>query len=148
MNYFYFLIAILAGAIFALQPPLNASIARTLNNPLLAALVSFSVGTIVLLIINLIIGIKFPPVTKLQTLPWWVWLSGGTIGAFVVSTVIVIQPKIGAASWVACYVFGQLVMSVLIDNYGLLNSSIHPVDFARLLGVFFLAIGAILIACY
>ena len=148
MNYFYIAIAILAGAIFALQPPINSTVARNLNSPLFASFISFLVGTVILLIINLVIGIKLPPVNQLQALPWWIWLSGGAIGAFIVTAAIIIQPKIGAASWVVGYLFGQLTMSILIDNYGLLNLAIHPINVMRLIGVFLLAIGAILIARY
>ena len=148
MNYFYIAIAILAGGFFALQPPINGSVADKLNSSLLAALISFFVGTVLLVIVNLTIGTKLPPSEKLQAIPWWLWLAGGAIGAFVVSAAIIIQPKIGAGGWVACYIFGQLTMSILLDNYGLLNLEIHPINAMRLIGVFLLAIGAILIASY
>ena len=148
MYYLYVAIAILAGGFFALQPSINSNLARNLHSPLLASLISFSVGTILLLIINLAIGIKLPSINKLQAIPWWLWISGGAIGAFMVTMAIVIQPQIGAAAWVACYVFGQLTMSILIDNYGMLNLDIRPINLMRLIGMFCLAIGAILIARY
>ena len=148
MNHIYIIVAILAGVIFALQPALNENVARSLSSPIQAALISFSVGTILLLIINFSLGITFPSITKLQTIPWWLWLSGGAIGVFVVTGAIIIQPKIGAGAWVAWYVFGQLSMSVLIDNYGWLGLEIHPINLMRTIGVFLLAIGAILIARY
>jgi len=148
MNYFYIVIAILAGAIFALQPAVNENVARSLNSPIQAALTSFSVGTILLLIINFSLGLTLPSITKLQEISWWLWLSGGVIGVFVVTVAIIIQPKIGAGGWVAWYVFGQLSMSILIDNYGWLGLEIHPINLMRSIGVFLLAIGAVLIARY
>ncbi len=146
MNYIYILIAVLAGAIFALQPAINANVARSLNSPIQASLISFSVGTIFLFIINIALGIKIPSTDRLMAIPWWLWLSGGTIGAFIVTAAIVIQPKIGAGGWVACYVFGQLTMSILLDHYGLLGLEVHSINIMRSLGVFFLAAGAILVA--
>lgn len=148
MNYIYIAVAIFAGAIFALQPALNENVARNLSSPIQAALISFSVGTIFLLIINFSLGLTFPSITKLQTIPWWLWLSGGAIGVVVVTAAIIIQPKIGAGAWVAWYVFGQLSMSVLMDDNGWLGLEIHPINLMRSIGVFLLVIGAILIARY
>ncbi|MEM8832208.1 MAG: DMT family transporter [Cyanobacteria bacterium P01_G01_bin.19] len=146
MNYIYILVAIFAGSIFALQPAINENVARSLNSPIQASLISFSVGTLILFVINIALGIKIPATDKLLAIPWWLWLSGGAIGAFVVTAAIMIQPKIGAGSWVACYVFGQLTMSVLMDRYGLLGLEVHPISVMRSLGVFFLVLGAILVA--
>lgn len=148
MNYVYIAVAVLAGVVFALQPAINENVARSLNSAIQGSLISFSVGTILLIIINVALGLKLPSFDKLQAIPWWLWFSGGAIGVFVVTTAIIIQPKIGAGGWVACYVFGQLTMSVLLDNYGLLGLEIHPINLMRSLGIFFLGIGAILIARY
>ena len=148
MYYLYIAVAIFAGGIFALQPSINGNLARSLNSPLLASLISFLFGTILLIVVNLALGVKLPSTNKLIAVPWWLWLSGGAIGAFVVTVAIIIQPKVGAGVWVACYIFGQLTMSVLIDNYGLLDLEIRPINLMRSIGMFCLAIGAILIARY
>lgn len=148
MNYLYIAIAIIAGGLFALQPLINSNLARSLNSPILASLVSFLVGTSLLTAINLAIGINLPYTSKMPVLPWWMWLSGGAIGAFIVTVALVIQPKIGAGGWIACYILGQLTMSVLIDNYGLLNLEIRPLNLMRVAGIFLLTIGAILVARY
>lgn len=148
MQYIYVVFAILAGVAFAIQPSVNGKVAQSLNYPLQAALVSFAVGTVMLTGINLLLNSKLPSLGRLFAIPWWLWLGGGAIGAFVVTAALVIQPKIGAGSWISGYLCGQLVMSILLDHFGWLGLEIHPINWMRSLGVFFLALGAILIASY
>jgi len=148
MNLIYVVVAVLAGVMFAVQPAVNENVGRSLNHPIQAAFVSFLVGTIILLILNFALGLELPSTEKLVAIPKWLWLSGGAIGAVVVTAAIAIQIKIGAGVWISCFVFGQLVMSMLIDNYGWLGLPIHPINPMRAIGAFLLAIGAILVAVY
>lgn len=148
MNSIYIIVAILAGVVFAIQPTVNENVGRSLNHPIQASFVSFLVGTVLLLAINLALEIKLPSINKLIAIPWWLWLTGGAIGVFVVTAALTIQPKIGAGVWISCFIFGQLVMSILLDNYGWLGLAIHPINPMRALGALLLAIGAILVAYY
>ena len=148
MQLVYIIISIVAGVVFALQPAVNDNVARALNRPIQASLISFVVGTVLLLIVNLAMGAKIPSTDKLSTISWWLWLAGGAIGAFAVTAALIIQPKIGAGAWISCFIFGQLVMSILLDNFGWLGLETHPINLMRSLGAFLLAIGAILVAHY
>ena len=148
MNSIYIVVAILAGVAFALQPAFNDNVARSLNHPIQASLASFIVGTVLLAIINLLLKVKLPSTDKLLAIPWWLGLAGGLIGAGVVTAALIIQPKIGAGSWISAFIFGQLVMSILLDNFGWLGLETHPINLMRSLGAFLLAIGAILVAHY
>ena len=126
MNLIYIIVAIIAGLMFAVQPTINENVGRSLNHPIQASFISFLVGTLLLLIINFALGLKLPTVDRLVTVPWWLWLAGGAIGAFVVTVALTIQPKIGAGVWISCFICGQLVMSIILDNYwlaGFSNSS-------------------------
>ena len=148
MNAIYIIVAILAGVVFAVQPAINQNVGRYLNHPIQASFVSFLVGTLLLLIVNFALGLKFPAVEKITAIPWWLWLGGGAIGAFVVTAALSIQSKIGAGVWISCFIFGQLVMSILLDNYGWFGLTVQPINPMRSLGAFLLAIGAILVAFY
>ena len=148
MNAIYIFVAILAGIVFAVQPAVNENVGRYLNHPIQASFISFLVGTLILLVVNFALGLKFPSTEKLTAIPWWFWFTGGAIGAFVVTVALTIQPKIGAGVWISCFIFGQLVMSILLDNYGWLGLTIHPINPMRSLGAFLLALGAILVAFY
>ena len=76
----------------------------SVGRPIQASLISFVVGTVLLLIVNLAMGVKIPSIDKLSTIPWWLWLAGGAIGAFVVTVALMIQPKIGAGAWISCFI--------------------------------------------
>lgn len=148
MNLIYIFLAILAGGIFAIQPAINENFGRSVNHPIQASFISFLVGTLILLFINFALGLKFPSPDKMLAIPWWLWLGGGTIGAFVVTAALIIQPKIGAGVWISCFIFGQLVMSILLDNFGWLGLETHPINSMRAMGAFLLAVGAILVAYF
>lgn len=87
-----FLIAALAiGGSIALQPMLNADVARRLGNPFAAAFISISVAFVFALVY--VVGTRqhfaWPAIASL---PWYLWL-GGTIGvAFVAGTLWLWRP--------------------------------------------------------
>jgi transporter family-2 protein len=85
-----------------------------------------------------------PPLGKLAQMPWWMWL-GGVCGLFIVSTNIVVAPRIGAALLVSLAVAGQLATALVLDHYGVLGFPTHPLSPARVLGALLLLAGVLLI---
>lgn len=76
--------------------------------------------------------------------PWWYWIGGGGMGVVVVLTITVVTPRIGAAATIGILVAGQLAMGTLIDRYGWFGVEKVPLTWMRAVGVFLLAVGAIL----
>ncbi|MFL6006823.1 MAG: DMT family transporter [Gaiellaceae bacterium] len=76
--------------------------------------------------------------------PWWYWVGGGGMGVVVVLTITVVTPRLGTAATIGLLIAGQLAMGVLIDRYGWFGVEQVPISWPRLLGVFLLAIGALL----
>ncbi|MGF1479922.1 MAG: DMT family transporter [Cyanophyceae cyanobacterium] len=138
--------ALLAGALFAIQPGINSLVASHLGNPLLASLLSFAVGLFLLISITITLQVPLPPTAKMSALPWWLWVCGGAIGAVVVTIALVVAPQIGAAAWISFFVTGQLLLSIALDHFGWLGFAVHPLNVMRSLGAFFLVLGVILIA--
>jgi len=79
--------------------------------------------------------------------PWWIW-SGGLLGAFLVASTVVLAPRLGAASMVALIVAGQMLASICLDHFGWIGYPVHPVSGLRMLGVFFLVGGVVLIRMF
>ena len=79
--------------------------------------------------------------------PWWAWV-GGILGAFYVTSSIVVAPRLGSAAFFGILVAAQLVMSVLIDRYGLLGYAKHETSPGRLVGVVLLVTGAVLVRLF
>jgi bacterial/archaeal transporter family-2 protein len=63
------------------------------------------------------------------------------IGAAVVLGSILAGPKIGALALVSLLLAGQLVVSILIDHYGLLGFPIQKINIQRFLGILLLVGG-------
>lgn len=137
-------LAILIGGVFAaLQGPTNAMLALAFRSPVTAALVSFAVGTAVLIAATA--ATRAPPDwAAVKTLPWYAWL-GGAYGAWFVVAAAYGAPRIGVASLVMFFLVGQLAASVVIDHLGLLGVPQKPVSLTRLAGVVLVLIGALLV---
>lgn len=132
----------LMGGLIALQPPVNAGLARATGS-LPAALVSFAVGTAILAAIVVLSG-KASGVGGAGEVEWY-YLAGGLLGAMYVFTVLVTVSSIGAGGVAAATITGQLAASVLIDRLGLLGLEQVPLSADRLAGVVLLLAGTYLI---
>jgi bacterial/archaeal transporter family-2 protein len=138
------LLAIGAGVLLPVQAGINAQLRSAIGSPLAAGLVSFLVGTVGLAAVVFLLR---APVSLRPTWvapPWWYW-TGGLIGAMYVVASIVLAPKLGAATMVAAIVAGQMIASLLLDQYGLLGFPTHPISGVRVLGAVLVMGGVILV---
>lgn len=136
--------ALLAGTALAAQPGVNGALAARTRFPLHASLVSFVIGTVALLLICLVWTRSLPSPRDLAGTPTWV-LTGGLLGAIVVTASLLIGPKVGATTWLALLVVVQLTVSVVLDHFGWAGYQVHPVSTVRLVGVSLLGIGVVLV---
>jgi len=137
-NYFLFLIMFCGGMAVALQPSINARLAQKVGI-LESACISFAVGTLVLLLVVLISGRG--TVKGIYGAAWWE-LTGGILGAIVVSLTIVVVPRIGTAAAMAAIIAAQLTTGLILDHFGLFGFKVLPFDLKRFIGLAFLALGA------
>ncbi|MBN1681880.1 MAG: DMT family transporter [Anaerolineae bacterium] len=73
-------------------------------------------------------------------LPWYT-LGAGVLGLVVLSSVSYTIPRVGAVPTTMLIVAGQLVIGVLIDQFGLLGVDVRPVNLTRLAGIVVLCVG-------
>jgi bacterial/archaeal transporter family-2 protein len=143
----YLAFAFAAGAMLPIQFGVNAQLARWVESPLRASLVSFAVGTLVLLVAALPVLRGWPGAERLGAAPWWVWV-GGALGAFYVLGSIVTAPRLGAVTLVALILAGQAAASLVIDHFGWVGFPEHAVTPGRVLGVALLAAGVVLVRIF
>ena len=118
------LLAALSGALIALQARANGELSHRLDNGLQAALVSFSSGLLIILLItpfsphikegirNLRVAISRKEIAR------WKLFAGALGGSFVaIQTQIV--PLIGVAIYSVASIAGQTAMSLVVDRIGL-----------------------------
>lgn len=137
------LCALLIGIVLPVQSGVNAQLRISIGHPVLAALVSFVVGTIALLGLNLALRVPIPSGDTLGRIPLWHWV-GGFLGATYIYAAVLLAPRLGAATLVAAIVAGQMVSSVILDHYGWVGYAQQPVTTGRLVGVL-LVIGGVLL---
>jgi transporter family-2 protein len=140
----YLLFGFAAGAMLPIQFGINAQLARWVESPLRATLISFAVGTLALALVMVATNRDWPSSDKITSAPWWVWL-GGLLGAFYVLGSVVTAPRLGAATLVAVILAGQAVASLLVDHFGWVGFDENPVTPGRLLGMALVAAGVALV---
>jgi len=131
------------GGLVALQAPINAMLGRAIGS-LPAAAISFVVGTVVLVAIAATVGGGFGRLGEARHLAWY-YLIGGVLGACYVTTVLITVRTLGAGGVTAATIAGQLSLAVVVDQLGILGVTKHPIDAARIAGIFLLAAGTFLI---
>jgi len=72
--------------------------------------------------------------SRWQEVPWYA-LIAGVIGLGVIAAMSYMVPRVGVAPSVVLIVAGQLLVSVMLDHYGLFGAHLRPLDFTRVLGL-------------
>lgn len=144
----FFLAALGVGAIWAVQPVVNAGLARRIG-PVAASTISFTVGALILAaLLSASWAVVRPSgqfsLQSLRGIPA-VYFLGGFIGAAVVLGMTVLVRVLGAGALLAAAITGQLVMGALVDHFGLFGSTRVGLTLTRLVGIALLIAGANLV---
>lgn len=138
------LLAVLAGAGLSAQIAVNVHLRQGAGHPAIAALISFQVGALVLLVAALLARLPWPTWSELTRVPVWAW-TGGLLGAYYVFSTVFLAPRLGAAAFVVLVIGGQLATALTIDQLGLLGTKGAPLDAWRLAGAALVLGGVILL---
>lgn len=145
--YFLIIVAVILGVILPVQVAVNSKLGDAVTNPLLAAFASFFVGTISLLTYILITGIPLSKLAGAKDASPISW-TGGVLGAIYVAGSIILLPKLGVALTISLILAGQMLMSVVIDHFGLFGLPVKEISLARFAGMLLIVIGVVLIRKY
>lgn len=132
-------IAVICGALVAIQSRINGELGRRLDDGFTAAAISFGSGLIILTV-----ALSFSPVGRRglrgvsaalreRTLPWW-YVCGGTAGAFLVLSQGLVAAVLGVALFTVAIVAGQTVSGLALDRIGLGPGGRRPITAPRLIG--------------
>lgn len=136
------LIVLLAGIGIAVQPPTNAALARASGSVWLASLVSFAIGSAVLLAIWA--AADRTSWSSLRGAPGWAWF-GGLYGACYVAALAYATPRLGLAAALTLAIAAQIATALLLDRYGLLGLKPEPLSAPRLAGAALVIAGVVLV---
>jgi bacterial/archaeal transporter family-2 protein len=130
------------GGLIALQAPVNSLLGQRVGT-VAAAVVSFALGTIALAGIAVLSG-GLGKLGEVRSVPWY-YLVGGLLGAAYVTCVLVTVRSLGAGGVTAATIAGQLTMSLVVDQLGILGVAQKPITVSRAAGVALLAVGTFLV---
>jgi transporter family-2 protein len=139
----FVMMALLTGVVIAVQTGINSQLRAFLASPLQAVFLSFIVGTTAVAL-ALVVKREPPPLAKWASMPWWMWL-GGLCGLFIVSTNIIVVPRLGAALLTSLAIAGQLTTALALDHYGAFGFPVHQISLPRVAGAVLLLAGVVLI---
>jgi bacterial/archaeal transporter family-2 protein len=144
-NYFFIFLAIMAGMAMPTQATVNSKLAGYVGNPISAAFISFAVGTIALFVYMLLTGVPLSSLASAKDAPLVAWV-GGFLGAFFVSVMATVIPRLNNVALVfSLAIGGQMLATLLIDHFGWLGVPEKPINLTRVLGAAFITVGVILI---
>jgi transporter family-2 protein len=134
MNLLLFFVAFGAGIAVSFQAAINSQMAAAVGaNSVVAALVSFLCGTAALAVVAFARGGLPDALAALPQQPLWKF-SGGFLGAAFIFCTVMLVPRIGLLNLVVLVIAGQLITSMAIDHFGLVNVAMRRVSAVRLAG--------------
>ena len=147
VNVFYQIFAVVSGMLMAVQTAINGYLGKVLASPIHASFVSFTIGIVCLVLINLLLKTKIMNLknaVKQGISYWWIWI-GGILGALYILCSSWLVPVIGTGQVVVLALFGQLLFSALIEHFGLFESVRNKITRSKVIGLSIMFIGVIFI---
>ena len=143
MTYLAFAFAI--GLMIPVQAAINNQLKGFVgSSTLLAAFISFTVGTIALAVVATVNRQPWSSLANLGKVEWWD-LTGGLLGALFVFGTTLLAPRIGLAKMTALIVAGQVVISLIMDHNGWLGLAVREITTTRLVGAALVVSGVFLV---
>ena len=140
------ILGFLAGVGLPIQTSVNTRLRKKVGSPYNASLVSFVVALLFLSALLLITGQGLHiPLAQLLNEPAWIWI-GGICGLVFLTGNILLFSKLGGAQTVVLPVLGQILMGLIIDNFGLFYSQKTPLSVFRIAGAVMVILGVILVS--
>jgi bacterial/archaeal transporter family-2 protein len=138
---------IVAGALMAIGVVWNAQLRGALQNPWLAATVSFLPVVFVFALIFLLRPSPLPGRDDISGVRWWMPLAGIT-GAVAVFAGLLFVDKVGAGAFNGLLITANLLTSVALDHFGWLGMKQVRAGTPRLMGAAIMVAGIVLISVF
>lgn len=131
------LIGLAGGIAVGLQSPMASMLTQRLGMFESVFIVHLGGALLALIPILIYSGGKL---SQWRTVPWYA-LGAGIFGLIVIGAVSYMIPRIGVAGAITCIVAGQLLVSTVLDHFGLLGVMTRAMDPTRALGLAVVLVG-------
>ena len=139
------LAGIALGGFVALQSHANGELARSIDDPLGAGVVSYAVGVATLIVLLAVWKrpARRPDATLGQRPAVW-WFVGSLTGAMFVVAAAAATPAVGVVTFTIAVTAGHLAGSLVVDHLGIGPRGRQPLDVPRFIGTAVGIIGVVL----
>ncbi len=138
--------ALLMGVVLTSQVATNKQLGEHLHNLYLPAVVNMMIGVVATVGLTLALSKDWPTAAMVRSAPLYLWFAGGVLGATYLTGTILLAPVLGAAPLIGLVVSGQIIFSVMIDNFGWFGFEQHAANWPRALGCALLVAGVALVS--
>ncbi|WP_290773859.1 MULTISPECIES: DMT family transporter [unclassified Exiguobacterium] len=136
------IIGFIIGLLVPVQTSVNTRLRGVVGSPFLASLISFSIGSLFLLILVLLVDGNLTGLTAAADEPYWIW-AGGVLGVIYLTGNILLFPRLGGVQTVIMPIFGQVIMGLLIDHFGLFEANVTTLSLTRIIGATLVLLGVV-----
>lgn len=144
MAWFAFLVAIAAGAANPFQTVTNGQLNKQLQQPVWAGIFIYLTGLLGMLAVQAFT--RQPLLAKsMGQVSWWAW-TGGLISILSTMAGLMLVQKLGAGIFTSLSLTASLIVSVLLDQFGILGLRHHPASIGRMVGCGLLIAGVWLVS--
>lgn len=137
------LISTAIGACISLMLLFNGNLSNIYGN----YITSIIIHTVGLFSITILIFIKKSSFKACKNIPWYFYSAGG-IGIITVIFNNIAFSKLGVAITLAVSLLGQALTSIIIDHYGLFGLDIVKFRKEKLIGIFLVVLGIIIMTIF
>lgn len=135
------ILGLLAGIILPFETGINEQLRKRVGSPYYASFLSFVVALIFLIVLLLVTGTGCTiPFNLIVGEPFWIWL-GGICGSIFLTGNILLLANLDGVQTVILPAFGQIIMGVVIDTFGLFNATKVNLTVLRIIGAVLVAVG-------
>ncbi len=134
------LIGILGGLAVGMQGPIASAIGQRVGSTSSSVVVHVS-GAVLSILLLIVRGGE--QIQNWRSLSWYMW-GAGFFGVVLYLTIGQTFPRLGATTSLMLIIIGQLLIGMVIDQFGLFEVAVRPIDAGRVVAVVFLLIGGYL----
>jgi len=135
------MVVVFSGAVLCAQSAINGGLGSRVG-VLESAWLTFTLGALVMFVISFYAEPQHA--LNLLTAPRW-QVTGSFFGVIYMIVIVFAMPRIGTAAATVAVISGQLLMSLLIDNFGWLGNHVISLGSSRIAAMVLLAIALALI---
>ncbi len=136
----YYVFTFMIGICLAIQLTMNGAAGMRTGNFRMANALFWTIGAVTAILIGLS-GYEPGFWSRVRQVPVYLW-AGGAMGGVLLYVIAILITRMGAASFSAVVLTGQIFGGLLIAHYGLMQTPVERLTIVRLTGAVVMAVGA------